>query len=116
MFKKYAIELSNQSQCKVPFLFPLSFFFIFCYPHTPSAKGASKKLRVQIPAFFFLFWQGKGGGGGGWNRGIKTETSSELACSPRGYSRFQITRFSIEGGTRRLIAAYFGIYSRLLCV
>ena len=24
--------------------------------------------------------------------------------------------FSIEGGTRRLIAAYFGIYSRLLCV
>ena len=26
------------------------------------------------------------------------------------------TGFSIEGGTRRLIAAYFGIYSRLLCV
>ena len=24
--------------------------------------------------------------------------------------------FSIEGGTRQLIAAYFGIYSRLLCV
>ena len=24
--------------------------------------------------------------------------------------------FSIEGGTRRLIAAYFGIYGRLLCV
>ena len=24
--------------------------------------------------------------------------------------------FSIEGGTRRLIAAYFGIYSHLLCV
>ena len=24
--------------------------------------------------------------------------------------------FSIEGGNRRLIAAYFGIYSRLLCV
>ena len=24
--------------------------------------------------------------------------------------------FSIEGGTWRLIAAYFGIYSRLLCV
>ena len=24
--------------------------------------------------------------------------------------------FSIAGGTRRLIAAYFGIYSRLLCV
>ena len=24
--------------------------------------------------------------------------------------------FSIEGGTRRLIAAYLGIYSRLLCV
>ena len=24
--------------------------------------------------------------------------------------------FSIEGGIRRLIAAYFGIYSRLLCV
>ena len=24
--------------------------------------------------------------------------------------------FSIEGGTQRLIAAYFGIYSRLLCV
>ena len=27
-----------------------------------------------------------------------------------------VTGFSIEGGTRRLIAAYFGIYSRLLCV
>ena len=27
-----------------------------------------------------------------------------------------LTGFSIEGGTRRLIAAYFGIYSRLLCV
>ena len=27
-----------------------------------------------------------------------------------------ITGFSIEGGTRRLIAVYFGIYSRLLCV
>ena len=26
------------------------------------------------------------------------------------------TGFSIEGGTRRLIAAYFGIYSCLLCV
>ena len=26
------------------------------------------------------------------------------------------TGFSIEGGTRQLIAAYFGIYSRLLCV
>ena len=25
------------------------------------------------------------------------------------------TGFSLEGGTRRLIAAYFGIYSRLLC-
>ena len=24
--------------------------------------------------------------------------------------------FSIEGGTRQLIAAYIGIYSRLLCV
>ena len=28
----------------------------------------------------------------------------------------QSAGFSIEGGTRRLIAAYFGIYSRLLCV
>ena len=28
----------------------------------------------------------------------------------------KITGFSIEGGTRRLIAAYFEIYSRLLCV
>ena len=28
----------------------------------------------------------------------------------------KIAGFSIEGGTRRLIAAYFGIYSRLLCV
>ena len=27
-----------------------------------------------------------------------------------------LSGFSIEGGTRRLIAAYFGIYSRLLCV
>ena len=27
-----------------------------------------------------------------------------------------LTGFSIEGGTWRLIAAYFGIYSRLLCV
>ena len=27
-----------------------------------------------------------------------------------------VTGFSIEGGTRQLIAAYFGIYSRLLCV
>ena len=27
-----------------------------------------------------------------------------------------VAGFSIEGGTRRLIAAYFGIYSRLLCV
>ena len=29
---------------------------------------------------------------------------------------FVFAGFSIEGGTRRLIAAYFGIYSRLLCV
>ena len=29
---------------------------------------------------------------------------------------FVLAGFSIEGGTRRLIAAYFGIYSRLLCV
>ena len=28
----------------------------------------------------------------------------------------QESGFSIEGGTWRLIAAYFGIYSRLLCV
>ena len=27
-----------------------------------------------------------------------------------------VAGFSIEGSTRRLIAAYFGIYSRLLCV
>ena len=32
------------------------------------------------------------------------------------YSLDPLSGFSIEGGTRRLIAAYFGIYSRLLCV
>ena len=31
-------------------------------------------------------------------------------------SKHDSAGFSIEGGTRRLIAAYFGIYSRLLCV
>ena len=30
--------------------------------------------------------------------------------------KHRLSGFSIEGGTRRLIAAYFGIYSRLLCV
>ena len=29
---------------------------------------------------------------------------------------YKISGFSKEGGTRRLIAGYFGIYSRLLCV
>ena len=32
------------------------------------------------------------------------------------YELWPYAGFSIEGSTRRLMAAYFGIYSRLLCV
>ena len=45
----------------------------------PFAKGASKKLSVHIPAFFFLF-----GGRGGRQGNIKMRHRCELACSPRG--------------------------------
>ena len=45
----------------------------------PFAKGASKKLSVHIPAFFFLF-----GGRGGRQGNIKMRHRCEQACSPRG--------------------------------
>ena len=40
---------------------------------------------------------------------------STSVCSKIGVSLIA-TGFSIESGTQRLITAYFGIYSRLLCV
>ena len=91
MFKKYAIELSNQNQCKVPFLFPLSFFFFLLSTYS-LCTGCQQEIACSVSSLFLPFLAGgRWGGGGGWNGGIKTETPSELACSPRGYSRFQIT-------------------------
>ena len=52
----------------------------------PFAKGASKKLSVHIPAFFFLF-----GGREGRQGNIKMRHRCELACSPRGVLWFQMT-------------------------
>ena len=41
-----------------------------------------------------------------------SNSTLQASCEVDGFQ----AGFSIEGGTRRLIAAYFGIYSRLLCV
>ena len=60
----------------------------------PFAKGASKKLSVHIPAFFFLF-----GGGGGRQGNRKMKHRCEIACSPRGVLWFQMTGL-IEWGQK----------------
>ena len=61
--------------------------------------------------------------GGGGGVGLLYERDSpwvsrvwHLCISESSFVQSCTTGFSIEGGTRRLIAAYFGIYSRLLCV
>ena len=45
----------------------------------PFAKGASKKLSVHIPAFFFPI-----GGRGGTQGNVQMRHCCELAHSPRG--------------------------------
>ena len=47
------------------------------------------------------------------------DMKTKLTGLPRGVALnllLFLAGFSTEGGTRRLVAAYFGIYSRLLCV